>query len=412
MKKELNLKENIYDICSTIYRLCKINLEFVSNDLDNSFQLIQFKTPRPLIEPIHKTLVNIHNNLKDKNQIKVIYHTDNFELSFLAIGFFSENKYIGTIILGPFLSTVPSDNLISKIIEGNNLPLSSKLQLQPYYNTIPILTIDDTNSMGLLLFNFISNKFNQCEITYSHDDYNHNSKYQYNAEFENSTSETELRYKLEKNILNAVEKGLKDEALKYESSFHFKPIHRFPQNPLRAYKDLAFSFNTLLRIACERGGVSPIYIQGLSDRFASLIENSSTMSELHSLSTNMICEYCDLVNKYSTSGYSSIIKKAIDYINFHYKDKLSLSIIAKDIKINPSHLSRQFKKETNTTVTQFINNKRIDEAKFLIKQNINSITEIAFMVGFESHNYFCTVFKNVTNKTPLEYFRENSIFEK
>ena len=77
-----------------------------------------------------------------------------------------------------------------------------------------------------------------------------------------------------------------------------------------------------------------------------------------------------------------------------------------NININSSHLSRQFKKETNMTVTEFINKRRIQEAKFLIDQNNNSITEIALMVGFENHNYFCKVFKQMTSLTPKDYLKK------
>ena len=101
-----------------------------------------------------------------------------------------------------------------------------------------------------------------------------------------------------------------------------------PNNPLRAYKNLAFSFNTLLRIASERGGVSPIYIHNLSDKFAILIENISSMAQLETLQINMVSEYCDLVNKFSTAGYSKIIRKAINYINLNFENPLSLSLIA------------------------------------------------------------------------------------
>jgi YesN/AraC family two-component response regulator len=86
-----------------------------------------------------------------------------------------------------------------------------------------------------------------------------------------------------------------------------------------------------------------------------------------------------------------------------------LSIIAEKIDINPCHLSRQFKKETKMTITDFINERRIEEAKFLIEQNNNSITEIALMVGYENHNYFCKVFKRITSLTPMDYLKKTQL---
>lgn len=133
------------------------------------------------------------------------------------------------------------------------------------------------------------------------------------------------------------------------------------------------------------------------------------MADIETLQIEMVCEYCDLVNTSSTEGYSVVVKKAINYINLNFDDTLPLSLIANNSNVNSSHLSRQFKKETNFTITEFLNKRRITEAKFLIEQNTNSITEIALMVGFETHNYFCTVFKKITSLTPKEYLNKTRI---
>jgi two-component system, response regulator YesN len=130
------------------------------------------------------------------------------------------------------------------------------------------------------------------------------------------------------------------------------------------------------------------------------------MKELRGLQTNMVVEYCDLVKERSTVGYSPIIQEAIQYIELHFDRPLSLHIIAEKINIHSSHLSRQFKKETNRTITEFIHQRRIKEAQFLIRQNQYSMTEIALLVGFENHNYFSTIFKKITSLTPREYLSQ------
>ena len=117
----------------------------------------------------------------------------------------------------------------------------------------------------------------------------------------------------------------------------------------------------------------------------------------------MTLQYCDLVKSFSTSKYSPVVGKCIDYIKINFYNKISLNTISNEIGISPSHLSRSFKKETNLTITEFINKVKIEEAKFLIKQNELSITDIALKVGFENHNYFCSVFKKLTSYTPKEY---------
>lgn len=408
MKKKNKIIENsIYNICSVIHILCKLNLEFIGLQSDTSFNLISTKIPTILENSKVKTFSYIHNSLKDKQPHEVLHYTDNFQLSYLSVGFFEQLQYKGTIVLGPFLSSIPNNIFISKVIEKNNLSLPYKLQLQEYYNTLEIYDYINIKNVSALMLNLSSNPFISGNILYSDNEIHNIAIENTNFNDEDFTSEIELRYRLEKEILNAVEKGLKEKALKLEKSFYFEAAHRAPNNPLRANKNVVLSFNTLLRTACERGGVSPIYISNLSDKFAILIENISTMAQFEEISTKMISEYCDLVNKYSTVGYSSIIKKAINYINLNFENKISLNVIADKIKISQSHLSRQFKKETNITITNFINNKRINEAKYLIEQNNKSITEIALTVGFENHNYFCKVFKEATSMTPNEYLKKS-----
>jgi YesN/AraC family two-component response regulator len=222
-------------------------------------------------------------------------------------------------------------------------------------------------------------------------------------------SDIVMRYKLQNELSIAVEKGLKEEALKINNVFKFNPSKRVPNNPLRAFKNLAYTYNTILRMAADKGGVHPVYLHNVSDKFATLIEKTSSISELESLQINMISEYCDLVNKFSTLGYSPTIRKAINYITLNFDSHLSLNDVAENIDVNPSHLSRQFKKETKLTITDFINRKRVEEAKLLISQKVYSVTEISLMVGYENHNYFSSVFKKFTSLTPSEYLKNCSI---
>lgn len=87
---------------------------------------------------------------------------------------------------------------------------------------------------------------------------------------------------------------------------------------------------------------------------------------------------------------------------------LSLKKIAEEIFVNPSHLSRVFKKETGLSLTNFINKKRIEEAKVFLKKGNISVTDVAFMVGFNDLNYFSKVFKKYTGLTPTNYMKKNT----
>lgn len=68
-----------------------------------------------------------------------------------------------------------------------------------------------------------------------------------------------------------------------------------------------------------------------------------------------------------------------------------------------SALSEQFKKETGSTIGEYITNRKIDEAKVLLKYTDRLIADICNYLAFSSQPYFHNVFKKNTGMTPVEY---------
>ena len=122
----------------------------------------------------------------------------------------------------------------------------------------------------------------------------------------------------------------------------------------------------------------------------------------------MQVEYCDSVKKLSLKNYSSTVRKAIEFIRINLNHYLSLNSISEALYVSSYELSRQFKKETGETITEYINKRRINEAVFILENESISITDISYMVGFNDVNYFTKVFKKIKGMTPTEY-RRNKI---
>jgi len=91
-----------------------------------------------------------------------------------------------------------------------------------------------------------------------------------------------------------------------------------------------------------------------------------------------------------------------DYIHENYDKKTNVNQIAEIVSLSTPAFCRYFKKQTNMTFTDFVNNYRINQAKiFLLKDS--SITEVCFQVGFESLSYFNKLFKQHVGETPSEF---------
>jgi two-component system response regulator YesN len=103
------------------------------------------------------------------------------------------------------------------------------------------------------------------------------------------------------------------------------------------------------------------------------------------------------------SRYNPTVEKAIRFIRANYKDNLSLEVIAEHIPVNPSHLSRTFKREYGEPLTEYINKVRIEKAGELLSTTNMLAYEVAEAVGFNDPTYFSMVFKKHTGVSPKEY---------
>lgn len=98
-----------------------------------------------------------------------------------------------------------------------------------------------------------------------------------------------------------------------------------------------------------------------------------------------------------------ISEKVIEYINQYYMKQISMNDIAKKLSFSYRHLARMFKQETGKTISDELNEIRIQHAKRLLVSTGLSINEISKMIGYENECYFSAVFKRYTDITPSEF---------
>jgi two-component system response regulator YesN len=102
------------------------------------------------------------------------------------------------------------------------------------------------------------------------------------------------------------------------------------------------------------------------------------------------------------------LNKLIDDISKYMQEnlgdnELSLSKIAQVFFINPSYLSRVFKKETGINFMDYLTKLRIEEAKILLKNTDLMAYEIGERVGIPDSSYFSTCFKKYTGLSISKY---------
>lgn len=97
------------------------------------------------------------------------------------------------------------------------------------------------------------------------------------------------------------------------------------------------------------------------------------------------------------------LKNVLTYLRQHYHEKITLAEVADIAYMSPCYFSKFFKLATGSTFTEYLLKLRVDHAKELLINSDQSITEIAFHVGFSSHSYFDRVFQRMTEVSPRSY---------
>lgn len=101
--------------------------------------------------------------------------------------------------------------------------------------------------------------------------------------------------------------------------------------------------------------------------------------------------------------YSPAIRDAVAYLKAHYREKISLGMVAQAVNFNAEYFSRLFVRETGMNFTVYLNSLRMRQAVDLLEHTDKKVYEIAEEVGYSSLSYFSTAFKKSFGQTPAEY---------
>lgn len=104
------------------------------------------------------------------------------------------------------------------------------------------------------------------------------------------------------------------------------------------------------------------------------------------------------------------LKKVLSYINENYSSPIRLEELALLVNLNAQYFCRYFKENIGKTVTEYINEVRIEKAAQTLAETNQKIITIAQDAGFDNIGYFIRRFKKEKGVTPSEY-RRNTRYE-
>lgn len=224
-----------------------------------------------------------------------------------------------------------------------------------------------------------------------------------------------------------------ESAKKKEKEAYVKLLHKLIGHPLYEhvkqgmYRDMMREVETILQ-DIERTGISPqaslnavhhmlmlaysaaheagiqlsesIAESGLSELDGSQHVPFASLREHILKHFQMLAEYCQSkVN----SGHQKIVQKMKQYIDQHYKDRITLNTLAHHFNMSASYLSHLFREHTSSNFIEYLTHVRIQKAKELLRVSDMRVYEIADAIGYRDAHYFSAAFKKIVGVSPSEY---------
>lgn len=181
-----------------------------------------------------------------------------------------------------------------------------------------------------------------------------------------------------------------------------------PEDPLIRWRMLSGISNTLLELVQELG----LMEQALSAQDLSQILHFNISTPWTAV-TSFFHSFFEWIvaNRSATfrQDESSIQSMIHQYIKLHLSDDLSLTRIAQEVSLNPSYLSRWYKRATGKSLSDYIAEKKLELSKELLLGTALKMHEISARLGFSDQHYFFRFFKKTTGCTPQEFREQRKI---
>lgn len=100
---------------------------------------------------------------------------------------------------------------------------------------------------------------------------------------------------------------------------------------------------------------------------------------------------------------SSPVYPAVAYLDSHRREMVTMNSMAELCHLSPSYFSRLFHRETGESFISYMNRQKVQWAKERLRSSNDSVTQIAYDLGFLDTSYFISVFKKFEGITPLVY---------
>jgi len=412
--ENLNLKIN--STLNTFYKATGINAAFS----DTKLNLITFNTEKKTaydfsilgMSEISSYLAESFSTPPANGTSFYTYFLPNnfiFNIAFVI----NNGAYIGAFVTEPMLVKGLNKKEIEKLLCYSTLSLKDKKALENLVLKIPVVHYDEIKPIGNILYCLSKTVFEPEVLQILHgsgiDSKSNTSNLKINKDYNFSilpSTKNSTQFTAFTNITALIKSGNTDLLIKTLSKVNIvKPLDNnlCTSDFIRALRN---NFIKICSMACCIAIESKApyeKIMDINDSYACKVENLQNINDIYNLIKEALISITNIIAKSHRNSYSKYVNNAMNYIEQHYAEKISLEMLAKYTNLSTYYLSKQIKKETGLNLLDNVNNIRVEKSKYLLLNTNISILDIAQKIGFNYQNHFAATFKKFTGVSPNEF---------
>jgi AraC-like DNA-binding protein len=178
-------------------------------------------------------------------------------------------------------------------------------------------------------------------------------------------------------------------------------------NSLRAYKNVFVVTAYAASRAAVKGGLDYEIALDVSDEYLQEMERLDNYDDVHALWRQILMDFTSQVAKIrKLNATSQLMQQVVGYVGRHIYERILIEDVAEESGYNRSYICRAFKKETGKNLSAYINETKMEEARYLLAATDKPVVEVAVALGFSTQNHFQTIFKEIVGKTPAQYRKD------
>lgn len=211
------------------------------------------------------------------------------------------------------------------------------------------------------------------------------------------------QYAKELNFYNAVKTGDMENVKKLMSPLTSRGLGKLSDNVLNNMRYHFIISVAMITRFCMEGGMPPETAYTLSDLYIRKADKCHSEDNITELHDSMIIDFTTRMQDIHETARSETVMLAMEYIDKNIRTRLLLGNIAAAAHVSTCYLSTLFKKDSGQTVTTYIQKRRVEEAKDMLKFTDMEFIDIGNYLCFTSHSHFIAIFKKYTGMTPKAY---------